>query len=127
MHNMHSQVGILGAYVDSVTLDEAVQRAHEFIQSGQPHQITTVNVDFIRVAQENLEFRAVINKSDLAIADGMPIVWASRCLSASQAWSLLTAAAISPAGKATRSSCLVGKMAWQMRQPKSSPDATPAY
>jgi N-acetylglucosaminyldiphosphoundecaprenol N-acetyl-beta-D-mannosaminyltransferase len=81
MHNMHSQVGILGAYVDSVTLDEAVQRAHEFIESGQPHQITTVNVDFIRVAQENLEFRAVINKSDLAIADGMPLVWASRWLS----------------------------------------------
>jgi len=80
MHNMHSQVGILGAYVDSVTLDEAVQRAQEFVQSGQSHQITTVNVDFIRLAQENLEFRAVINKSDLAIADGMPLVWASRML-----------------------------------------------
>src|SRR5512140_228253 len=81
MHNMHSQVGILGAYVDCVTLSEAVQRAHEFITSNDPHQIVTVNVDFIRLAQENLEFRAVINKSDLAIADGMPLVWASRLLS----------------------------------------------
>lgn len=80
MHNMHSQVGILGAYVDSVTLGEAAQRAHEFVSSGLPHQIVTVNVDFIRLAQENLEFRAVINRSDLAIADGMPLVWASRWL-----------------------------------------------
>jgi N-acetylglucosaminyldiphosphoundecaprenol N-acetyl-beta-D-mannosaminyltransferase len=78
MHNMHNQVGILGAYVDSVTLDEALQRAHEFVMSGTPHQVVTVNVDFIRLAQENLEFRAIINRSDLAIADGMPLVWASK-------------------------------------------------
>jgi N-acetylglucosaminyldiphosphoundecaprenol N-acetyl-beta-D-mannosaminyltransferase len=74
---MHRQIEILGAYVDKVTLDEAVQRTHEFIESGIPHQIVTVNVDFIRLAQENQDFMDIINRSDLAIADGMPLVWAS--------------------------------------------------
>ncbi|HST04781.1 MAG TPA: WecB/TagA/CpsF family glycosyltransferase [Chloroflexia bacterium] len=77
MHNMHRQIGMLGAYIDRVTLDEAVLRVHEFVVTGQPHQVTTVNVDFLRLAQEDLEFRSIINRSDLAIADGMPLVWAS--------------------------------------------------
>ena len=78
MHNMHRQIGILGAFVDRVTLDEALRGVKEFLTSGGAHQIVTVNVDFVRLAQQNLEFRAVINRSDLAIADGMPLVWASR-------------------------------------------------
>jgi N-acetylglucosaminyldiphosphoundecaprenol N-acetyl-beta-D-mannosaminyltransferase len=74
---MHRQVAILGAFIDRVTLNEAVQRVQEFAASGTSHQIITVNVDFVRLAQVNTEFRAVINRSDLAIADGMPLVWAS--------------------------------------------------
>jgi N-acetylglucosaminyldiphosphoundecaprenol N-acetyl-beta-D-mannosaminyltransferase len=77
MHVMHRQVGILGAYVDCVTLAQAVQRVREFIQSGLPHQVVTVNVDFVRQAQNDNEFLGVINRSALAIADGMPLVWAS--------------------------------------------------
>src|SRR5438105_11639172 len=77
MHVMHKQIEILGAFVDRVTLDEAVQRTYEFLTSGLSHQIVTVNVDFVRLAQENREFMEIINRSDLAIADGMPLVWAS--------------------------------------------------
>lgn len=80
MHVMHDQIRILGAIVDSVTLDQAVERAHEFVLSGQSHQVVTVNVDFIRLAQENAEFMGVINRSALSIADGMPLVWASKWL-----------------------------------------------
>ena len=77
MHIMHRQIEIMGAFVDRVTLDQAVQRTREFILSGLSHQIVTVNVDFIRLAQEHDDFMDVINHSDLAIADGMPLVWAS--------------------------------------------------
>jgi N-acetylglucosaminyldiphosphoundecaprenol N-acetyl-beta-D-mannosaminyltransferase len=77
MNTMHRQVGILGAYIDYVTLDEAVQRTTEFVADGSPHQVVTVNVDFIRLAQQDREFMSIINRSDLAIADGMPLVWAS--------------------------------------------------
>ena len=77
MHVMHRQIGIMGAYVDCVTLAEATQRVHEFIESGLPHQVVTVNVDFVRQAQSDKTFMEVINRCDLAIADGMPLVWAS--------------------------------------------------
>ncbi len=39
-----------------------------------------MNVDFIRQAQGDKVFMEVINRSDLAIADGMPLVWASSWL-----------------------------------------------
>ena len=77
MHIMHKQIEILGAFVDRVTINEAVQRTSEFMTSGISHQIVTVNVDFVRLAQANSEFMDIINRSDLAIADGMPLVWAS--------------------------------------------------
>src|SRR3954452_8735728 len=75
---MHGQVRMLGANIDRVTLDEAVSIINGFVASGQPHQVATVNLDFLRLAQDNLEFRDIINRSELAVADGMPLVWASR-------------------------------------------------
>src|SRR5436309_3006561 len=75
---MHGAVRILGANIDRVSMDEAVQAIRGFITSGRPHQVVTVNLDFLRIAQENDQFREVINRSELAVADGMPLVWMSR-------------------------------------------------
>ncbi len=77
MHVMHRQVGMLGAYVDCVTAAQAAERTREFIESGVPHQVVTVNIDFLRQAQQDREFMDIINHSALAVADGMPLVWAS--------------------------------------------------
>jgi N-acetylglucosaminyldiphosphoundecaprenol N-acetyl-beta-D-mannosaminyltransferase len=77
---MNSQVRILGANIDQVRMDEAMKTIHGFVVSQQPHQVVTVNLDFLRIAQENPEFQGVINRSDLAVADGMPLVWASQWL-----------------------------------------------
>lgn len=49
-----------------------------FFTDGGRHQIVTVNADFIRIAQRDGEFRRVLNSADLAVADGMPVVWLSR-------------------------------------------------
>ena len=38
----------------------------------------TVNLDFLSIAERNPEFRATLNAADLAVADGMPLVWLSR-------------------------------------------------
>jgi len=63
-------------------MDEAIGRINSFITSGGSHQLVTVNLDFLRLAHENKEFRGIINRSDLAVADGMPLVWASRWMGA---------------------------------------------
>jgi N-acetylglucosaminyldiphosphoundecaprenol N-acetyl-beta-D-mannosaminyltransferase len=64
--------------VDSLDLMEAVDRIRSFALSGRPHQVVTVNLDFISIANRDDEFRHVINQADLAVADGMPLVWLSR-------------------------------------------------
>ncbi len=65
-------------WIDQVDLQSAVERIRQFLLSGAPHQIVTVNLDFLSIAKRQAGFREVINGADLAVADGMPLVWASR-------------------------------------------------
>ncbi len=67
--------GVLVDRVDRAGADAAIAR---FLNDGSRHQITTVNTDFLRTAQNDPGFRRIINRSDLAVADGMPVVWISR-------------------------------------------------
>jgi N-acetylglucosaminyldiphosphoundecaprenol N-acetyl-beta-D-mannosaminyltransferase len=66
-----------GVLIDQVDLVEAGRRIEGFLRTGRPHQIVTVNLDFLSIAHYNDRFREVLNRSDLAVADGMPLVWAS--------------------------------------------------
>lgn len=42
--------------------------------------VVTVNLDFLRMASESAELHAVYREADLRVADGMPVVWATRVL-----------------------------------------------
>jgi N-acetylglucosaminyldiphosphoundecaprenol N-acetyl-beta-D-mannosaminyltransferase len=67
-----------GVLIDRVDVGGAMERLREFLVSGKTHQVVTVNLDFLSIAQRNPEFRATINQADLAVADGMPVVWLSQ-------------------------------------------------
>ncbi|HLZ31284.1 MAG TPA: WecB/TagA/CpsF family glycosyltransferase [Chloroflexota bacterium] len=67
-----------GVLIDQIDLAGAVERIHHFARSGQPHQVVTVNLDFLSIAERDPEFRTTLNVADLAVADGMPLVWLSR-------------------------------------------------
>jgi N-acetylglucosaminyldiphosphoundecaprenol N-acetyl-beta-D-mannosaminyltransferase len=73
-----SRVELGGVLVDQINLSGALQQVREFVRSGNPHQIVTVNLDFLSIAADHPEFRATLNAADLAVADGMPLVWLSR-------------------------------------------------
>lgn len=75
---MNSTVSILGMEIDNLTEDEAVQRIQEFIEAGTPHQVATVNTEFLMQAREDAAFRNVLATSDLALPDGAGLLWASR-------------------------------------------------
>ena len=64
--------------VDRIDEREASAALNDFLHDGRSHQVVTVNVDFARLAQADVDFRAILNRADLAVADGMPIVWLSR-------------------------------------------------
>src|SRR5436309_2663127 len=80
MHRPDSRarVGLGGIYIDSVDQHAAAAQIREFVGSGKPHQVVTVNLDFISIANRNPMFQDTINRADLAVADGMPLVWLSR-------------------------------------------------
>lgn len=49
-------------------------------KAGKPVVITTPNPEQLMLAQGNPEFRDTLNKSDVAIPDGIGLVWAARIL-----------------------------------------------
>jgi N-acetylglucosaminyldiphosphoundecaprenol N-acetyl-beta-D-mannosaminyltransferase len=69
---------ILGVDVHSTTLAQALSAIEDYVASGRPHQVVTVNMDFLRIAQKDESFRAALNGADLAVPDGMPLLWISR-------------------------------------------------
>jgi N-acetylglucosaminyldiphosphoundecaprenol N-acetyl-beta-D-mannosaminyltransferase len=73
-------LSILGVRVDAIASDQALDRIERFIVSGSPHQIVTVNPEFVMAAQSDVEFRRIINCAALALPDGVGISWASRRL-----------------------------------------------
>jgi len=76
-----AKISILGIKIDKIDTKKALLKIDEFIKNGKPHQIVTVNPEFVMMAQSDKEFKKVINGADLAITDGVGIIWASKILS----------------------------------------------
>lgn len=73
-------VALLGVPFDSLTVSQSLDVIEKMIASGRPHQIVTANVDFLAQASRDPELRRILVEADLALCDGMPLVWASRWL-----------------------------------------------
>ncbi len=83
MRSTNSQVALLGIRIDDVSLDEAVSIIDSMIDSGGCHQVATANVDFLSKAVGDRDLMEILNGCELVLADGMPLVWASRLMGAS--------------------------------------------
>jgi N-acetylglucosaminyldiphosphoundecaprenol N-acetyl-beta-D-mannosaminyltransferase len=71
---------LFGLTFDAVTLDEAAQQVRRDANDQRPCFISTPNVNFVVAAQTDAAFRDSVLRSDLSLADGMPIVWAARLM-----------------------------------------------
>src|SRR5665647_2427483 len=74
---MRNQINILGVNVDSVTLQEALDRLETFIHERQPRLVATANAEMVMVAQQDAELLSILNAADLVLADGAGVVWAA--------------------------------------------------
>lgn len=74
------RVMILGVPVDNVTHEETVARIEAFIENGRPHQVVTVNPEFVVAAQSDVHFFQVLQEADLSLPDGIGLLWAARFL-----------------------------------------------
>jgi N-acetylglucosaminyldiphosphoundecaprenol N-acetyl-beta-D-mannosaminyltransferase len=75
-----TQVDILGVRVNGLTQEAALMRMAALVNEGGFHHVVTVNPEFIMRAQWDDAFRAVLNYADLALPDGVGILWAARWL-----------------------------------------------
>jgi N-acetylglucosaminyldiphosphoundecaprenol N-acetyl-beta-D-mannosaminyltransferase len=69
---------ILGIKVDFPTLTQALNWVSEQIKYNKVCQITTPNPEQLVLAQDDPEFRQILNRADLAICDGVGLLWAAK-------------------------------------------------
>lgn len=74
------QVQIMEAWIDNVTMDEALQRVEQLMVERDFSYTVTPNVDHLIKLREDEDFRKVYALADLIVPDGVPLLWASRVL-----------------------------------------------
>ncbi len=62
---------VLGVKIDDVTLNEAIKIVEAWLTKKSRYYIVTPNPEFLVMAQDDLEFKSILNNADLAIPDGM--------------------------------------------------------
>jgi N-acetylglucosaminyldiphosphoundecaprenol N-acetyl-beta-D-mannosaminyltransferase len=79
-HQQPTAILILGVPVHDVTTEETLALIGQFMHDGLPHQICTVNPEFIMRAQNDLEFKQILGRSALNLPDGIGVLWAAKRL-----------------------------------------------
>jgi N-acetylglucosaminyldiphosphoundecaprenol N-acetyl-beta-D-mannosaminyltransferase len=77
-----NRIALLGVGIDNLSMDAVVEIIDGLIDTGGCHQIATANVDFLTKAFDDAELLDILHRCELVVADGMPLVWASRILGA---------------------------------------------
>jgi N-acetylglucosaminyldiphosphoundecaprenol N-acetyl-beta-D-mannosaminyltransferase len=82
MEGKRNRIQFGHAVVDVITKREVLAHAQGFLQGNraEPVVIATVNAQFVHLAGRQPRFAAFLQRADLCVADGMPLVIASRLL-----------------------------------------------
>jgi exopolysaccharide biosynthesis WecB/TagA/CpsF family protein len=72
------RITIMGLPIDGVTEDEAADFVRRRMERGEGGHIVTPNLDQLRLFRRSPLLRSIFLEADLVLADGMPLVWASR-------------------------------------------------
>ena len=73
-----SCANVLGVRVDAVDISCAVAACEEMIATGGRGYVCVTGVHGVMEAQEDLEFRSILDRSFLTVPDGMPLVWVGK-------------------------------------------------
>jgi N-acetylglucosaminyldiphosphoundecaprenol N-acetyl-beta-D-mannosaminyltransferase len=74
------RVNVAGVPIDRLDMDGVMERLRAALRHRRQVQVATVNLDFLVRAQRNRELAEVLRRSELNVADGMPVVWLSRLM-----------------------------------------------
>lgn len=76
------RVSIDRVLLDPVTMNEAVARISIMLEQERERaaHVVTMNAQFVEIAHQQDRFADLLRRADLSVADGLSLVWASRCL-----------------------------------------------
>lgn len=78
LHYGFARVNLDGAQVHAITESRVVEIVRGALRRGDGGRIVTPNVDIMRRLRHDPEVRDILDDATLVVADGMPLVWASR-------------------------------------------------
>src|SRR3954470_1619117 len=67
-----------GVDVRAVSERETNEHILAELDEGRGGVVVTPNLDYVRRCTRDLQFHAMVSEADLAVPDGMPLIWASR-------------------------------------------------
>lgn len=76
----NGSVNVLGVPFSRVSIEETLDYMTQWALSKEPHHVVAVNPECVMIAQGDDEFRSVLQRASLRLADGVGIVWAARLL-----------------------------------------------
>lgn len=71
-------VPVWGVPFAPFTMDQTVDRVRQLIDAGQPSFVITANLHYAMLSDQRADLREVNRRAAFIVADGMPLVWASR-------------------------------------------------
>lgn len=77
---MRVKTDVLGVLYDNVTMQEALERGRELLQSDRPAYCVTPNAEMAYEALHDEAFRAVLNGAALVLPDGAGVVLGAKIL-----------------------------------------------
>ena len=71
------KTSILNVNIDRVTYEQAIREIAMFLVNKKQNFVVTPNPEFLMAAQKDEEFKEILNAADLAIPDGVGLLWAA--------------------------------------------------
>ena len=78
MKRRRTQINLLGAWVDSITHEEALETILMWCGTRARQYVVTPNLDHCRLLRGDCDFSSAYEQSGLSVPDGWPLVAASR-------------------------------------------------
>jgi N-acetylglucosaminyldiphosphoundecaprenol N-acetyl-beta-D-mannosaminyltransferase len=76
---------VVSVRVDASSYDSASHQVTDWAEARESRYVCVCNVHMVMEAHDDPTFQTVVNKADLVVPDGMPLVWALRWLGVSGA------------------------------------------
>lgn len=69
---------LLNTHVNNMDMSEAITAIERMIDNGDKHYIVALNVDVVVKIEEDSYLKEIIDKADMVLVDGMPLIWIAK-------------------------------------------------